>query len=55
MMDLINEKYEAKVFVDQVSIDIIQFLHFDFTCPEKGATYWSESNIFLFFAKVYKN
>ena len=56
MMDLTKKKYEAKVFADQVSIDIIRFFHFESTCPEeKGPTYWSESNIFLFFWKANKN
>ena len=50
-MDLTKKKDEAKVFVDQVLSDIIRFPHFDFTCPEKGPTYWSESNIFLFFER----
>ena len=53
-MDLTKKKHEAKVFVDQVSIDIIQFLHFDSTWPENGPTYWSESNIFLLFRESKK-
>ena len=55
MMDLTKKKYEANVIADQVSIDIILFLHFGSTCPEeKGPTYWSESNIVLFFWNVNK-
>ena len=39
MMDLTKKKHEANVFVDQVLTDIIRFLHFDSTCPEKRPLY----------------
>ena len=54
MMDLTKKKYEVKVFVDQVSIDIIQFLHFDSTWPKNGPTYRSEANIFMLFCESEK-